>query len=162
MEKLYRAGPEGTFMRIAANAYNEYGGRFFHNATTTMSLQGEYKHEEGDLDAVPIKITQGFSKDHRPDLKQFVISLVMSDLPVFIPALSGNASDKNHFREGIYAGEENAGKEDKARERAGGEAEEKRRQNSFDGDGNGACAHGLQLSGAQVAGSTGEGKRGNT
>ena len=138
-------------MRIAANAYNEYGGRFFHNATTTMSLQGEYKHEEGDLDAVPIKITQGFSKDHRPDLKQFVISLVMSDdLPVFIHALSGNASDKNHFREivkeygtslremwgrgqnmgmgqcglfreGIYAGEENAGKEDKARERAGGE-----------------------------------------
>jgi len=78
LEKLYRAGPEGTFMRIAANAYNEYGGRFFHNATTTMSLQGEYKHEEGDLDAVPIKITQGFSKDHRPDLKQFVISLVMS------------------------------------------------------------------------------------
>ena len=100
LEKLYRAGPEGIFMRIAANAYNEYGGRFFHNDTTTMSLQGEYKHEEGDLDAVPIKITPGFSKDHRPDLKQFVISLVMSDdLPVFIQALSGNASDKNHFRE---------------------------------------------------------------
>lgn len=100
LEKLYRAGPEGTFMRIAANAYNEYGGRFFHNDTTTMSLQGEYKHEEGDLDAVPIEITHGFSKDHRPDLKQFVISLVMSDdLPVFIQALSGNASDKNHFRE---------------------------------------------------------------
>ena len=40
------------------------------------------------------------SKDHRPDLKQFVISLVMSDsLPVFIRALSGNTSDKNHFRE---------------------------------------------------------------
>lgn len=56
LEKLYRAGPEGTFMRIAANAYNEYGGRFFHNDTTTMSLQGEYKHEEGDLDAVLIKI----------------------------------------------------------------------------------------------------------
>lgn len=33
-------------------------------------------------------------------MKQFVISLVMSDdLPVFIRALSGNASDKNHFRE---------------------------------------------------------------
>jgi len=65
-----------------------------------MNLQGEYKHEEGDLDAVPIEITYGFSKDGRPDLKQFVISLVMSDsLPVFIQALSGNTSDKNHFRE---------------------------------------------------------------
>jgi len=55
-------------MRIAANAYDEYGGRFFHNDTTTMSLQGEYEHEEGDLDAVPIEITHDFSKDHRPDL----------------------------------------------------------------------------------------------
>jgi transposase len=100
LEKLYRAGPEGIFMRIAANAYKEYKGRFFHNDTTTMSLQGEYEHEEGDLDAVPIRITQGYSKDGRPDLKQFVISLVMNDdLPVFIQALSGNASDKNHFRE---------------------------------------------------------------
>ena len=42
----------------------------------------------------------GYSRDHRPDLKQFVVSLVMSDnLPVFIQALSGNTSDKNHFRE---------------------------------------------------------------
>jgi hypothetical protein len=32
--------------------------------------------------------------------EDFGISLVMSDdLPVFIQALSGNASDKNHFRE---------------------------------------------------------------
>ena len=100
LEKLYRAGPEGIFMQIASKAYKGYGGRFFHNDTTTMSLQGEYEHEEGDLDAVPIEITRGYSKDGRPDLKQFVISLVMSDdLPVFIRALSGNASDKNHFRE---------------------------------------------------------------
>lgn len=100
LEKLYRAGPEGIFMRIAANAYKGYGGRFFHNDTTTMSVHGEYEHEEGDLDAVPIEITHGYSKDGRPDLKQFVISLVMDDdLPVFIQALSGNASDKKHFRE---------------------------------------------------------------
>lgn len=52
------------------------------------------------MDAFPIKITQGFSKDRRPDLEQFAISLVMSDdLPGFIQALSGNTSDKNHFRE---------------------------------------------------------------
>ncbi len=110
LEKLYRAGPEGTFMRIAANAYNEYEGRFFHNDTTTMSLQGEYKHEEGDLDAVPIEITHGFSKDHRPDLKQFVISLVMSDdLPVFIQALSGNASDKIWIWDSAGYSEKNLG-----------------------------------------------------
>jgi len=100
LDKLYRAGPEGIFMQISANAYGEYSGRYLHNDTSTMNLQGEYKHEEGDLDAAPIEITYGFSKDHRPDLKQFVISLVMSDdLPVFIQALNGNTSDKDHFRE---------------------------------------------------------------
>ena len=100
LDKLYRAGPEGIFMQIAANAYGEYSGRFWHNDTSTISLQGEYEHEEGDIDAVPIEITHGFSKDHRPDLKQFVVSLVMSDsLPVFIQALNGNTSDKDHFRE---------------------------------------------------------------
>jgi len=100
LDKLYRAGPEGIFMQIAANAYGEYLGRFWHNDTSTISLQGEYEHEEGDIDAVPIEITHGFSKDHRPDLKQFVVSLVMSDsLPVFIQALNGNTSDKDHFRE---------------------------------------------------------------
>ena len=100
LDKLYRAGPEGIFMQIAANAYGEYSGRFWHNDTSTISLQGEYEHEKGDIDAVPIEITHGFSKDHRPDLKQFVVSLVMSDsLPVFIQALNGNTSDKDHFRE---------------------------------------------------------------
>jgi len=87
-------------MRITANAYRECSGRFLHGDTTSLNLQGEYKHEEGDLDAVPIEITHGYSKDRRPDLKQFNISLVMSDsLPVFIQALSGNTSDKNHFKE---------------------------------------------------------------
>jgi transposase len=100
LEKLYRAGPEAIFMQITSKAYGEYSGRFFHNDTTSINLQGEYKQEEGDLDAVPIEITHGFSKDGRPDLKQVVISLVMSDsLPVFIKALSGNTSDKSHFRE---------------------------------------------------------------
>jgi transposase len=66
----------------------------------SMSLQGDYKHEEGDLGAVPIQITHGFSKDGRPDLKQLISSLVLSDsVPVFIQALSGNTADKRHFRE---------------------------------------------------------------
>ena len=84
LDTLYRAGPEGIFMQVTANAYGEYSGRYVHNDTTSMNVQGAYAHEEGDLDAVPIQITHGFSKDGRPDLKQFVASLVMSDsLPVF-------------------------------------------------------------------------------
>jgi len=102
LDRLYETGTEETFLQIAVNAYKKYGfkGRFLHHDTTTFSVQGEYEHEEGDLDAVPIKVTYGHSKDNRPDLKQFVTSLIMSkELPLFIQTLSGNASDKNHFRE---------------------------------------------------------------
>ncbi|KAF5431191.1 Transposase [Candidatus Methanophagaceae archaeon] len=100
LDKLCENGPESAFIQITANAYRACSRHFLHGDTTSINLQGEYKHEEGDLDAVPIEITHGYSKDRRPDLKQFVISLVMSDsLPVFIQALSGNTSDKNHFRE---------------------------------------------------------------
>lgn len=66
-------------------------------------VHGEYEHEEGDIgdiDAVPIEITYVHSKDNRPDLKQFVTSLIMSiELPLFIQTLSGNASDNGHFRD---------------------------------------------------------------
>jgi transposase len=101
LDKLFRKGTEEIFMRVAANAH-KYGGndRFYHSDTTSISVQGEYEHEEGDIDAVPIQITHGYSKDRRPDLKQFVVSLITCQhLPVFIQTLSGNASDRDHFRE---------------------------------------------------------------
>jgi transposase len=67
-----------------------------------MSVQGEYKFEEEDM--VPIQITNGHSKNKRFDLNQFVISLISSshaDFPLWMSVLSGNSSDKKHFREVI-------------------------------------------------------------
>jgi len=53
---------------------------------------GEYKPAPGD----PIRIVHGFSKDKRPDLKQFMLSLlcVEGNLPCHGVVLDGNASDK--------------------------------------------------------------------
>ena len=101
LDKLQSYGCEELFIGIAANVYKyAVKSSFFHSDTTSMSVEGDYEHEEGDIDAVPIKITYGYSKDHRPYLKQFVISLITSkELPVFIQTLGGNTSDKNHFRE---------------------------------------------------------------
>ena len=59
---------------------------------------GEYRGADGD--AAPFKITQSYSKDKRPDLKQFVLSLlcVDGDVPIVGKLEDGNASDKklNH------------------------------------------------------------------
>jgi transposase len=95
LDKLYSHWLETIFMTICANVYNI--SKFLHLDTTTISVEGEYEHEE---DEHPIKITYGYSKQGRPDLKQFVISLIMcGDAPAFIKALSGNTSDKDNFRE---------------------------------------------------------------
>ena len=47
-----------------------------------------------------IKITYGYSRDHRPDLKQFVMNLICvgdGDIPVLIKIALGNQSDKTKF-----------------------------------------------------------------
>ncbi|MCP4650325.1 MAG: hypothetical protein GY853_09650, partial [PVC group bacterium] len=48
--------------------------------------------------------TYGNSKDHRPDLKQVVLSMVTTGpagIPVFMEALDGNNSDKTSFHDTI-------------------------------------------------------------
>src|SRR5690606_30892145 len=69
--------------------------------TTTFSLQGDYANQD---DCQSISITHGYSKDHRPDLKQVVLSLVAngpSGIPISMESLSGNSSDKQSFHESI-------------------------------------------------------------
>jgi transposase len=47
-----------------------------------------------------IEITYGYSRDHRPDLKQFIIDLISSgdgDIPIFLKSASGNQSDSSSF-----------------------------------------------------------------
>jgi transposase len=72
-----------------------------HLDTTTLSVHGAYA--VGD-DPKVIEVTHGFSKDHRPDLKQVVLSLVVngpSSIPLWMGPLDGNSSDKVSFHETI-------------------------------------------------------------
>lgn len=51
-----------------------------------------------------VKLTHGHSKDHRPDLKQVVMSLVVSgasSIPIWMEPQNGNSSDKKTFPETI-------------------------------------------------------------
>jgi transposase len=53
----------------------------------------------GDYDLLdpPFDITYGYSKDKRPDLKQFLVSMLCVDrnIPILGTTKDGNASDKN-------------------------------------------------------------------
>lgn len=67
--------------------------------TTAFALTGDYN---ADSDEHTIEITHGYSKDHRPDLKQAVLEIMCSHdggIPVISKAWNGNASDTKIFRE---------------------------------------------------------------
>lgn len=74
--------------------------RSAHLDTTSMSLSGEYATDE----PASIEVCHGYSKDHRPDLKQVILSLTMSgdgNIPIWMEARDGNSSDKKSFHETV-------------------------------------------------------------
>lgn len=80
---------------------NNLLGSLAHLDSTSMSVEGEY--EQGSEENI-IKLTYGHSKDHRPDLKQVVMSLVVSGtgaIPIWMEPQNGNNSDKKSFHETI-------------------------------------------------------------
>ncbi len=104
LDRLLVKNPTNIFMHIAMRTAEKYGvlRKFQHLDTTSMSVHGEYKSE--DIDMVQIKITHRHPKNKRFDLTHFVISLISSsdsDFPLWMNVLSGNESDKTHFREVI-------------------------------------------------------------
>lgn len=93
LDKLFDTGPQKIFSQISQNAVGVFDvdPRRVHFDTTSISVFGDY-----DFDDPPLKITYGHSKDKRPDLKQFLISMLCVDrnIPILGATKDGNASDK--------------------------------------------------------------------
>ncbi len=103
LDDLSAYGVDKLFMEVAMEIAIEHDllSKVNHLDTTSLSLEGSYQgHEQDQI----ITITHGYSKDHRPDLKQVVLSLVVngaSGIPICMEALSGNSSDKTSFHQTI-------------------------------------------------------------
>jgi len=104
LDDLFEAGPAAVHADVVATAVEVYDLllRRLHFDTTTAKVYGEYagSREPDDPEepnAVP-HLTYGHSKDHRPDLKQLVLSLTAAAdqygaVPIMGRAASGNRSD---------------------------------------------------------------------
>jgi transposase len=106
LDDLYATGITELFAKIASNALNVYGiqHQFVHLDSSSFHLHGEY--ETGEPNTQAISITHGYSRDHRPDLKQVVAQIITSHksaLPVWLEVLSGNSSDKESFPKSVAA-----------------------------------------------------------
>lgn len=114
LDAIYAYGTTKLFSEVAFEIGIEQGflGRTFNIDTTSLTVYGDYEEEEETpqktpahhpLDASSGAVPRhGYSKDHRPDLKQMVLNLATTGtagFPLWMEAHSGNASDKKILRE---------------------------------------------------------------
>ena len=96
LDRLYDFGTMRLFTACAVRAAMRFGleRRYVHFDTTARSVWGDYQFAE--TQDLPFRMTYGYSKDKRPDLKQFVLSTLCVDraVPIWGKPEDGNASDK--------------------------------------------------------------------
>ncbi len=110
MDELYKYGLNDIFIEVILEVIKKFEIeiKYSHLDATSFHLDGEDKSEENQeqereekiIKERPIFIKKGYSRDHRPDLKQCVLDLITSqdgDLPLFVRVGDGNESDKAVF-----------------------------------------------------------------
>src|SRR5579885_1498223 len=86
------------FAGLAHQARRRFGvtAEGVHVDSTSFSVEGIYERVDEDPNETLIRITYGYSRDHRADLKQWQLSLATttSGVPLGLQLLDGNASDR--------------------------------------------------------------------
>lgn len=101
LERLFHGATPDLILAVVRQAVRQFQLSLdeLHNDSTSIALHGNYRGAERetlvDGRLLPA-ITWGFSKDHRPDLKQLLFNLTVSadgGVPVCFHVASGNVAD---------------------------------------------------------------------
>jgi transposase len=97
LDTLYAAGVTEVFLEVAREARRAFPipVRALHADATSFHVHGRYEGLGEEMGA--IRVTYGYSRDHHPDLKQWVMNLVCADtggIPLFFAPGDGNQSDR--------------------------------------------------------------------
>ena len=103
LDAVYDYGVNQLYPLLAVQTVQRLGlvGRFGHLDTTSFHTDGQY-NSETEPDAGVVQITRGYSRDHRPDLNQVVLELIVerqAGIPLLMAPLNGNSSDTVSFRD---------------------------------------------------------------
>jgi transposase len=106
LDRLFQNDYGSLALAVATHAISEFGVALdqLHNDSTTITLHGDYRDatdEEKRQQQTRLAITWGHNKDHRPDLKQLLFILTVSNdggVPVYFQARSGNTADDQTHR----------------------------------------------------------------
>jgi len=94
LDRLFEADRASLLTALVLQAVRtfEVQSSQIHNDSTSIKFSGAYAHQKPDA----VQLRRGFSKDHRPDLKQLIYSLSVSAdgaVPVHFKAYAGNQTD---------------------------------------------------------------------
>ena len=116
MDDISEVGSSELFLGIALQGVNIFQVEMNASYLDSTSFHVHGKHTEKTIAEVEtetevetevegiesIEITYGYSRDHRPDLKQFMMNLICvgdGNIPVWLEMANGNQSDKDKFAE---------------------------------------------------------------
>ena len=123
LDQLWAFGLSSLFVRLAMAAVLKFDVNVSqtHLDSSSFSVHGQYLSDPGEAvpssiearettdkthvsgnesDPVAIEVRRGYSRDHRPDLMQFVCNLCCArdgGIPLFLEVASGNQSDRQEF-----------------------------------------------------------------
>ncbi len=102
LDKLFEADLTEVFVGVASKAAERFGvpTKSVHLDATSFHLHGRYDDEGQEPEE--IRITYGYSREHRPELKQFVVDLMSTGdggVPLFLRVADGNEADQAVFAE---------------------------------------------------------------
>jgi transposase len=107
LDRLFMADVPELVLDVVRHVVQEFQVSLdeLHNDSTTVSFCGAYEdapQESKRGQRTRLAITFGHSKDHRPDLKQLLYILTVTDdggVPLYFTAASGNVTDDTTHRE---------------------------------------------------------------
>lgn len=101
LDALFAYGVSDLYSQIAASCVKtlDLECKQIHMDSTSFHVDGVYNSEDEKSEKV-IQLTKGYSRDHRSDLNQVVLNLIVENIagvPLYMQPLSGNSVDKEGF-----------------------------------------------------------------
>lgn len=100
LDKLFEYGVSDIYQQLGEKVVQHLGlpCEAINLDTTSFHVDGEYDVDE---DFKGLHLTRGYSRDHRPELNQVILSLITENqagIPVYMKAHSGNTHDSETFK----------------------------------------------------------------
>jgi transposase len=102
LDAIHAYGCTELYAQLAPEICKTLGltAKVAHMDSTDFHVDGVYNANQSDVDGKLIHLTQGYSRDHRADLNQVVLNMIVESqagIVLHMQGLDGNMSDKTAF-----------------------------------------------------------------